>query len=295
MSGADSNVEVSNNGNRSALIKLLRLLSRVLPGDYLKTFFYLNIIEKPRRFLRLSLNAFYRIEHVYAVLREFRQEYLGGFSVLEFGTSDGYAFTKMLYATKYLHLQDRVMVHTFDSFEGMPAAVDEKDLDIVTGDSWTEGQFKGRFEQLNAYCSAKYPNYRIHKGYFQDTLIPEFLDSLKAQPPILVWFDCDYYSSARIVFERLLPYLPNGCVLYFDEYEQLNFGSRFTGEARLVHEINHGVYGEDIELVLDTTLSLNSKRIYRFMRLGSDVQYTPAARENAPNLVHWRSNDSAMP
>ena len=65
---------------------------------------------------------------------------------------------------------------------------------------------------------------------------------------MLVWIDCDYYTSSRTVMERLLPYLPTGCVIYFDEPE-FNFSSRFTGEARLIHEINHGLLGDGIELV----------------------------------------------
>ena len=50
------------------------------------------------------------MDHIYAVLREFRNSYRGNASILEFGTSDGYAFTKMLYATNYLGLTDRVAV-----------------------------------------------------------------------------------------------------------------------------------------------------------------------------------------
>src|SRR5207249_5957248 len=109
-----------------------------LPGHYLKTAFYLNFIDKPRRLLRLAMNTFYRIDHVYAVLKEFRRDYHGKFSILEFGTSDGYAFTKMLYATKYLGMADRVVVHTFDSFEGMPAPRDERDRDLVAANDWVE-------------------------------------------------------------------------------------------------------------------------------------------------------------
>jgi hypothetical protein len=111
----------------------------------------------------------------------------------------------------------------------------------------------------------------------------------------LVWIDCDYYSSARTVFEKLIFTLPTGCVVYFDEYEQLNFGSRFTGEARLVYEINHGLFGEDIELVLDPRLGLNTRRIYRFIRYGSDIRYEPQKRTNVAHYVHWRTNDSPLP
>jgi Macrocin-O-methyltransferase (TylF) len=281
--------------NPSPLMTILRLFSKLLPGDYLKTLFYLNLIEKPRRLLRLSLNTFYRIDHIYAVLKEFKHYYKGNFSILEFGTSDGYAFTKMLYATKYLNMADRVIVHTFDSFKGMPSPVDEKDQDLIANDSWVEGQFRGRYEELEEYCSKRYKNYQIHKGYFDETLTEGLLSSFKNHLPILVWIDCDYYSSARTVFEKLIFCLPNGCVVYFDEYEQLNFGSRFTGEARLVYEINHGLFGDDIELVLDSNLSLNTNRIYRFIRCKSPIRYEKLSKDSWATQVHKRTNDSPLP
>ncbi len=279
----------------SPLLKILRGFSRLLPGDYLKTAFYLNCIERPRRSLRTALGTFYRMDHIYHVLQEFRDNYRGNCSILEFGTSDGYAFTKMLYATRYLQMESRVVVHTFDSFEGMPPAADSRDLDLVGGDPWAVGQFRGRYEQLQEYCESKYRNFVIHKGYFEQSITPEFLQSLSGEPPILVWIDCDYYSSARLVMERLVPHLPNGCVIYFDEYDNLNYGSRFTGEARLVHEINNGLFGADIELVLDKKLGLDSDRIYRFIHFNSPLRYPPQATENAPNVVHLRGNDSPLP
>ena len=103
---------------------------------------------------------------------------------------------------------------------------------------------------------------------FDATLTPELLETLRVHKPILVWIDCDYYTSARAVLERLIPYLPSGCVIYFDEYE-FNFGSRFTGESRLVHEINRGEFGDGIELVLDSELSWDLRRCYRFINRGA--------------------------
>lgn len=279
----------------SRLLKVLRVLSRLMPGNYLKTAIYLHLIERPRRVLRLALNTFYRFDHVYAVLREFRNNYDGNFSILEFGTADGYAFTKMLYATRYLSMDKRVIVHTFDSFEGMPPAADERDLDLVGSDSWAPGEFRGRYEVLRGYCAREYQNFQIHKGYFEDTITPEFLNSLSGNPPMLVWIDCDYYSSAKTVMARLMPHLPNGCVIYFDEYDNLNYGSRLTGEARLVHEINHGQFGDNLELVLDRKLGLDSDRIYRFVRFGSEQHYPVLHTQNAANVVHLRGNDSPLP
>src|ERR1700734_35878 len=231
-------VEARYPSDKSPLIRILRLFSALLPGEYMKTAFYLNFIDLPRRLMRQSLFAFYRYDHVYAVLKEFAKHCAEPFSVLEFGTSDGYSFVKLLYATRYLKLADRVIVHTFDSFEGMPAAVDEKDREWTSGDDWVPGQFKGRYEELEAYCAEHYRNYKIHRGYYDRSIDDAFLKSLNEHPPALFWFGCDYYSSAKTVLERLIDQIPNGCVVYFDDLDNLNYGSRFTGESRLVHEVN---------------------------------------------------------
>ncbi|HWP34748.1 MAG TPA: class I SAM-dependent methyltransferase [Thermodesulfobacteriota bacterium] len=279
---------------RSAAVRALRLLGRILPGDFLKTAFYLNVIARPRAALRVALFGFYRMDHVYAVLREFGTGYRGRFSVLEFGTAAGYAFRKILYATRYLGLTDRVVVHGFDSFEGLPAPVRSEDADLVAGDDYVAGQYRASYEALEAYCRRRYPNARLHKGDFGETLTEAFLASLRQEPPILVWFDCNYYRSARVVFERLLPVLPSGCVLYFDDYDW-NYGSRFTGEARLVHEINTGRFGDGVELVLDPALSLLSRRVYRFVARDATVRYERVRPRQAAAAARLPSGDSPLP
>jgi hypothetical protein len=280
--------------DKPVFIRLLKYIGAVIPGNFLKTFFYLNFISKPRKLLRLSLNSFYRMEHIYDVLNEVKKNYKGQFSILEFGVSDGYSFTKKLYATKYLKMNNRITVHGFDSFEGMPEPSDLTDKDIISNDGWVAGQFKGQYESLNNYCSRYYNNYVLHKGYFNETIDEPFLKTLLVNLPILIWIDCDYYSSAKTVLERLLPYIPNGCVIYFDEYE-FNYGSRYTGEARIIYEINTGKFGDGIELILDPLLSLNSQRIYRFVNINNTEGYKRLFPTNTINEVRRRSNDSPFP
>lgn len=280
---------------RSAMIRLLHGLARLIPGEYLKTAFYLNCIDAPRRVMRDALFAFYRYDHVYAVLREFAESCRDRFSILEFGTSDGYSFVKLLYATRYLGLERRCMVHTFDSFEGMPASADMRDKDLLAGDDWAEGQFRGNFEALQEYCSQRYSNFEIHRGYFEHSIDAAFLEALRNQPPILVWIDCDYYSSARTILSRLMDRIPNGAVIYFDELDNMNFGSHLTGEARLVHEINSGAFGADIELVPDLKLALQSRRIYRFFRIPPNRIIARHGEHNAAGQVRQRSNGSPLP
>ena len=281
--------------DRNQFIKALRIMGKCIPGDYLKTAFYLNCIKKPRKLLRKFSLSFYRMDQIYDILKEFSRSYEGPFSILEFGTASGYSTVKMLYATRYLKLEDKVTIHAFDSFEGLHATTSNEDLGLIAND-WKAGQFHGDLEKLIRYIQDKgYTNYKIHKGYFEDTLTQDVVDIFRVEKPILIWVDCDYYTSAVTVFERLLPVLPTGAVFYFDDYD-FNFGSRFTGEARLVHEINTGKFGQDIELLCDTELSLDSKRVYRF------INY----RENSPdfqriNAEGWKGtprpigNGSPMP
>ena len=253
----------------------LKLLRLVLPGDKVRTWVYLNLLAKPRKFLNRAINGFYRFDHVYEVLRGFRREFHGPFSILEFGTAQGYAFAKLLYATRYLKMEDQVYVHAFDSFEGLATTDAAADQGLFSND-WIEGSYAASYDVLHNHCKDKgYSNFEIHKGFFEDSITPELIEKLQEQQPILIWIDCDYYTSSVTVFERLLPILPTGCVIYFDDME-FNFGSRFTGEARLVHEVNAGKFGDDLELILDRDLSWNTTYIYRFIRHSDkSVEYRP--------------------
>lgn len=291
----DGQTGINRFGDKSLLMTGLRMTGKLLPGDYARTFIYLNFIHKPRLTLRRLVGAFYRMDHVYTVITEFTRNYRGPFSILEFGVGDGYAFTKKAYATRYLGVEDDVICHGFDSFEGLPATDDPRDAASVSGADWKTGQYRGRYGELRSYVDEKYRNCKLHRGLFDDTLTPEFLDTLHTYKPILVWIDCDYYTSARIVLERLLPHLPSGCVVYFDEYE-FNFGSRFTGEARIVHEINSGELGSGIELVLDKELSWDLSRCYRFVREQPTNVFE--RKSDLRHVVPWRKrtrNDSPLP
>jgi hypothetical protein len=131
--------------------------------------------------------------------------------------------------------------------------------------------------------------------HFEDSIDDRFLASLGQEPPILIWIDCDYYSSARTVLTRLIDRIPNGAVIYFDEFDNLNFGSRLTGEARLVHEINSGLLGGNIELIPDVRLSLQSRRIYRFLKIPPNRLLFESEFRNETDQVRRRSDGSPLP
>ena len=98
------------------------------------------------------------------------------------------------------------------------------------------------------------------------------------------------------MLERLADILPTGCVLYFDDID-FNHGSRFTGQARVVHEVNHeGLLGPDTELALDRELSWDSNRIYRFIRVGERaLSYRPRFTRTEPPLARPIGDGSPFP
>ena len=281
------------NRKGGGFIRLLEIVGDLIPGERLKTSVYLKCIAGPRKLMRRSIGAFYRMDHIYDVCREFGQNYSGKFSILEFGVADGYAYTKKLYATRYLGLEDRIMVHGFDTFEGLPPPVDPADEGLVKGTDWSQGHYRGNLEELQRYCDAKYRNFRLHKGLFEDTLTDEVLSSLDEYKPILIWIDCDYYTSTRQIFERLLPHIPTGCVVYFDDL-YYNFGSRFTGEMRALREINDGAFGDGVELVLDPELSWDFNSVYRFINVDGKSRHTRLDLPTA-DPVRRRRDDSPFP
>lgn len=281
--------------DQRAAKSMLRWLRACLPGDRLKTWVYLNAVMMPRKILRRAATTFSRFDHVYDVLREFTTHFKGPFAILEFGTAQGYAFAKLLGATRYLGLEEQVTVHGFDSFEGLPEATAAADKGLA-GDDWMRGAYRASYDVLRAYCEKRgYRNFRLYRGYFEDSLTPEVIATFRQEQPILVWVDCDLYTSSRTVLERLLPVLRSGCVVYFDDLD-FNFASRFTGQARLIHEINRGHLGENVELALDAELSWDSGRIYRLVRFGADEPaYEPLYRRETPPVARPIVDGSPFP
>lgn len=276
----------------SGFQKMLSIVGRMIPGLRFKTTIYLKLIYGPRKFFRNYTSGFYRIDHIYEVMKEFSNQFEGKFSVIEFGVADGYAFTKKLYAADYLGVSDRFRFHGFDTFEGLPKIDEDVDSSLVAGDGWEEGTYKGREEELQAHCTERYGNFELHKGLFEDTLTQEFLDTLEEYKPALIWVDCDLYSSTKSIFERLLPYIPTGCVIYFDDI-YYNYSSRFTGEMRFVHEINSDKFGKNVELVLDTALSWDSNRIYRMINMDAKTKHV--LKKTRTDGIRFRADDSPFP
>lgn len=161
-----------------------------------------NIIEEMHS-IALRTTAEYAIENMYNItpLTNWREIHNKGIEqisddglILEFGVYSGDTINHIA-----KQLPNRT-VHGFDSFKGLP-------------ENWKAGFDKGRF-------ACKPPtvekNVELHIGWFEDS-IPKFLETHNEKIAYL-HVDCDLYSSAKTIFDKLGKYIKVGTVIAFDEY-----------------------------------------------------------------------------
>ena len=106
----------------------------------------------------------------------------------------------------------------FDSFEGLPAAADDRDLHPGWQPGSPHGQ--GGVEKFHEACAAHgipADAYTAVAGYYDATLPP--LGDTDAPADIaLAYVDCNMYTSTVTVLEFLEPRLKHGMILAFDDY-----------------------------------------------------------------------------
>jgi hypothetical protein len=167
------------------------------------------------------------------------------YSMLEFGVATGASFRTLLHfrdvCLRKYKLTTPVFAVGFDTFDGMPAAR-EGDESLI----WKAGDLPSNLAEVQRSL-VHFSNFRLVKGLFSDTL-PNEIEALRSAPPIFVSIDCDYYSSTMDVLSVVLPLMPNGALLYFDDVN-VNLGSRRTGQLRAIDEVNAGKFGEHLELI----------------------------------------------
>ena len=113
---------------------------------------------------------------------------------LEFGVFRGHTIN---YISKKIGNE---LIFGFDSFEGLP-------------EFWRDGFDKGVFGLDNNLPNVN-SNVRLIKGWFDETL-----KDFKVKKPIAyLHIDCDLYSSTKIIFDYLEPYIVQGTIIVFDEY-----------------------------------------------------------------------------
>lgn len=132
----------------------------------------------------------------YKVLRQILNDHVDELSekwAAEFG----------VYSGKSLRIiASRMQVVGFDSFQGLP-------------EDWRPGFPQGKFDDLGVIPQGHAPDRAmIVPGWFEDTA-PKF-----PFPPLaLVHIDCDLYSSTVTALDAVRPYISEGTIFVFDEYE----------------------------------------------------------------------------
>jgi O-methyltransferase len=100
-------------------------------------------------------------------------------------------------------------LHCFDSFEGLPASLDAKDLGAYTPGEMTASRkwFEDNFKTIGLELPT------VHQGWFDDTL-PRGLPSQIA----FALIDADIYTSTRTALEHVYPRLAPNAICMFGVY-----------------------------------------------------------------------------
>ena len=123
------------------------------------------------------------------------------------------------------------MIHLFDSFEGLPPA---REIDGESALRWqkqinSEGYFDNcRADEkfaVDAMRLARHVNYRMHKGWFQETL-----PALGTVKIAILRLDGDWYDSITTCLENLYPKVIDGGLIILDDYYT------WDGCAKAVHD-----------------------------------------------------------
>jgi len=124
----------------------------------------------------------------------------------------------------------------FDSFAGLPENIEkEGHAEWAVGALHTsEEDFLSMVREHGIYVGAV----ETIKGFYDDTLTSELSDRLDAKgvAASIVTIDCDFYESARPVFDFTERFLRDGTLIYIDDYFAGFRGNPNKGVARAFAE-----------------------------------------------------------
>jgi predicted O-methyltransferase YrrM len=249
-------------GNRNLAGKILNNMGNLLPKT-VKTGlvnFFVNTFRIPRVLVPVEgLEAKYR-DVLNMLIKISGSRSLGDY--LEFGVYQGTSMLCMHKALEAVGLKN-VRLFGFDSFQGLPPAVDGDDAG-----RWTRGQYSSRIDitrqRLNE-GGVDWDNTFLVKGYFNDTLNTELLEKYNIKRAGIIMIDCDMYSSAKTALSFCAQLIGGEAVIFFDDWGSTD---EDHGEKRAFAEFlkeNPDIRSEDIG-----TYGRSSKvfRVYRTMKGG---------------------------
>lgn len=155
---------------------------------------------------------------------------------LEFGVFSGTSISCMFQVLQELNL-NQVRLFGFDSFEGMPAIAAQEDEG-----TWEPGQFEFGIEVTREILKRRGVDLQrtlLTKGWFCDTLKPEFRDRHNIQKASIIMVDCDIYSSTVDVLKFCEPLIQDEAILFFDDWNSNFLADKNLGEKKAFDEFLH--------------------------------------------------------
>jgi hypothetical protein len=73
------------------------------------------------------------------------------------------------------------------------------------------------------------------KGFYERSLTPALRDRLLPQKAAVIYIDCDLYASAAVVLDFIVPFLQEGTVIVFDDWN-CYYANPDRGERRAWRE-----------------------------------------------------------
>jgi O-methyltransferase len=109
--------------------------------------------------------------------------------------------------------------HLFDSFEGLPPAqeIDGKEAlrwqQNTSSETYYDNCTADESFAINAMKKSGSNNYRLYKGWFQNTL-----GQYEGKPISILRLDGDWYDSIKVCLDKLYPFVTEGGVIVLDDY-----------------------------------------------------------------------------
>lgn len=155
----------------------------------------------------------------------------------EFGVHKARTFRIALSEARKKNIEN-MNFYAFDSFEGLPKA---SELDTFPG--WEEGMLKTScdvFDKLIQEHGLYLDKVHKIKGFYENSLTKELQAQMTAsgEKVSIIYIDCDLYESAKVVLEFIVPFIQDGTVLCFDDWN-LYKSHPDKGEKRAYREFKN--------------------------------------------------------
>jgi O-methyltransferase len=167
-----------------------------------------------------------------SVAHYLRSQKRTGFEYWEFGSYGGHTF-RMALNCFGSDPKNSLVSHfvAFDSFQGMPepAGIDKAKI-------WFKGACLQDIDVFKRLIKRDLWRTDIVPGFFEDSL--KLYRVSNERIPAIVYIDCDYYSSTKVVLEFLSDKLTHGAIVAFDDWD-LYYGDPERGMRKAFAEFKN--------------------------------------------------------